>query len=426
MCGLAYANASASFSVNVIPSGMPPTANFVANFNDVHQTIDGFGAADAFVEGIPSATIDSLYCINATDPGCSNPGIGLTLLRQSVGETDTQSNAAAVVARGGKVWETPWEISNPGDSSTYQASAQNIVNSVSALISAGIPIYAVATQNEPDCGCNGGSVWSASETAAFAAVLGPMVHSLSPSVKLISPEAAFSPDFPGFVSAIEADGIANAQTDIFSFHQYSSIPTTPNDGSRHVWETEMAGASTNDNSYDTSISDAANGVSEWVYDALVTYGVNAWHFWWAWYPDFSAGGNNQIYVDGNITKRYFAYGNWSRYVRPGWVRIGVSGSLSGLYGVAAFRNPSDGAFAIVAINNSGSDIQNVSFGVSGATVTGSVTPYVTSGTPIGALGSDGNLSAGSASSNVPASLPVSGGVFTSTVPYGVTTFLGQN
>jgi glucuronoarabinoxylan endo-1,4-beta-xylanase len=93
-----------------------------------------------------------------------------------------------------------------------------------------------------------------------------------------------------------------------------------------------------------------------------------------------------------------------------------AGSLSGLYGVAAFKNPSDGAFAIIAINNNGSDIQNVSFGVSGANVTGSVTPYVTSGTPIGALGSDGNLSAGSASSNVPASLLVSGGVFTSTFP----------
>jgi hypothetical protein len=75
-----------------------------------------------------------------------------------------------------------------------------------------------------------------------------------------------------------------------------------------------------------------------------------------------------------------------------------AGSLSG---VAAFKNPSDGAFAIIAINKNGSDIQNVSFGFSGANVTGSITPYVTSGTPIGALGSDGNLSAGSASLTFP-------------------------
>ena len=88
ICGLAYANTSAGLSVNVVPSGSPPTANFVANFNDVHQTIDGFGAADAFVGAIPSAAIDSLYCVNATDPGCSNPGIGLTILRQSSGRNE--------------------------------------------------------------------------------------------------------------------------------------------------------------------------------------------------------------------------------------------------------------------------------------------------------------------------------------------------
>jgi glucuronoarabinoxylan endo-1,4-beta-xylanase len=425
---LAYADAGASLSVDVVPSGLPLTANFVANFNDVHQSIDGFGASDGFVGTIPSATIDSLYCVNATDHGCSNPGIGLTLLRQGAGETDTQSNAVAVAARGGKVWLTPWGISNPSNSSTYTASANTIISEVNTMTGLGVPIYAVSTQNEPDCGCNGGQVWNGFQTASFADVLGPMLHSLSPSVKLISPEAVFlSSTWAGFISSIEGDTTANAQTDIFSFHQYNGLPPTANDHTRHVWETEDAISGCCSAPYDPSIGDAVvNGVAEWVYDALVNYDVNAWHFWWAWYPDFSADSNSQIYVAGNITKRYFALGNWSRYVRPGWVRIGVSGSLSGLYGVAAFKNPSNGAFVIVAINNSGSDIQNVTFGVSGANVTGSVTPYITSGTPIGALGSDGNLSAGSASSNVPASLPVSGGVFTSTVPYGVTTFVGQN
>jgi glucuronoarabinoxylan endo-1,4-beta-xylanase len=282
ICGLAYADAGASLSVDVVPSGPAPTANFVANFNDVHQTIDGFGASDGFVGGIPSATIDSLYCVNSTDPGCSNPGIGLTFLRQGVGETDTQSNAVAVVARGGKVWLTPWGVPNPGNPSTYQASAQNITDWVSAQIAAGIPIYAVSTQNEPDCGCNGGNVWNASRTAAFADVLGPKLHALTPSVKLVSPEAVFLSDWSDFISTIESDPTANAQTDIFSFHQYGGLPPVGNDRTRHVWETEDAASSVNGNPYDASIGDAVvNGIAEWVYDALVTYGVNAWHFWWA-------------------------------------------------------------------------------------------------------------------------------------------------
>src|SRR5262249_3975987 len=105
--------------------------------------------------------------------------------------------------------------------------------------------------------------------------------------------------------------------------------------------------------------------------------------------------------------------------------IGVSGSLSGIYGVSAFKNPSTGDFAIVVVNSSGSDIADVSFAISGAAISGSVIPYVTSGTAIGAFGSDGNLSAGSTSSNVPTSITPVGNTFTSTVPYGFITFVGR-
>jgi glucuronoarabinoxylan endo-1,4-beta-xylanase len=422
ICGLAYADASASLSVNIVPSGSPPTANFVANFNDVHQVIDGFGGSDAFSGPLPNNVLDEMYCVNATDPGCAQAGIGLTLLRQGVDPgLSVQANALGVIARGGKVWATPWSV----DPSDYGSSAQAITNWVSAQIAAGIPIYTVSTQNEPDCGCNGGVVWSTGDTAAFAGVLGPKLHSLSPRVNLSSPEVGGVYAYPNYAAAIEADPTANAQTDIFTFHQYSSpdvIPQVPADGTRRVWEDEIYDSST----WDPSIAMAVNGTSKFIYDAVATFGVNAWHYWWLMEGSMADFGNAGIIATDGVPKHYFAIGNWSRYVRPGWVRIGVSGSLSGLYGVAAFKNPSNGAFAIIAINNSGSDIQNVTFGVSGASVTGSVTPYVTSGTPIGALGSDGNLSAGSASSNVPASLPVSGGVFTSTVPYGVTTFVGQN
>jgi glucuronoarabinoxylan endo-1,4-beta-xylanase len=175
-----------------------------------------------------------------------------------------------------------------------------------------------------------------------------------------------------------------------------------------------------------------NGTANESYNALVIFDASVWNEWWlATTPNVGAALNLQI-IDGDANgiygppKRYLAIGNWSRYVRPGWVRIGVSGSLPGIFGVAAFKNPSTGAFAIIAINNSGSDIPNVTFAISGGRATGSVVPYVTSGTPVGAIGSDGNLSAGSQASGVPASLPVTNGMFTSTVPYGVTTFVGPN
>jgi glucuronoarabinoxylan endo-1,4-beta-xylanase len=424
ICGLAYADAGVSLSVGVVPSGSRPTANFVANFTDVHQTIDGFGGADAFIGPGPigeNSVYDELYCVNATDPGCAAPGIGLTILRQGIGVSD-QGNATAVTARGGEIYATQWGIDPNGN---YTTEAQSIATWASGQISHGVKLYAVSTQNEPDCGCNGGSVWSEAQTAAFADALGPKLHSLSPRVNMAAPEVAF-PDvsYNSYVAGIEADATANSLVDIFSFHQYRSPVSDVNDGTRHIWETETAECPGPPCPWNPSIQEGLGRATN-IYDSIVTAGASAWLFWWIWQPDTTLG-DQVLTTDAATPKRYFTIGNWSRFVRPGWVRIGVSGSLSGFYGVAAFKNPSTGAFAIVAINNSGSDIQNVTFGIQNATIRGSVTPYVTSGTAIGPLGSDGNLSIGSSSSGVPTSLSVIGGTFTSTVPYGVTTFVGQN
>jgi glucuronoarabinoxylan endo-1,4-beta-xylanase len=50
---------------------------------------------------------------------------------------------------------------------------------------------------------------------------------------------------------------------------------------------------------------------------------------------------------------------------------------------------------------------------------------VTADTPLGAIGTDGNLSLGSASQQVPASIPMAQGQFTAPVVYGITTFTGK-
>ncbi|KAK6084416.1 Glucuronoxylanase XynC [Seiridium cupressi] len=67
----------------------------------------------------------------------------------------------------------------------------------------------------------------------------------------------------------------------------------------------------------------------------------------AWYTSGGAGGGmtwaNNIYtamVDGNnviASKRLWAFGQWSRFVHPGTIRLGISGSKSGVK-TSAFRN----------------------------------------------------------------------------------------
>ena len=56
-------------------------------------------------------------------------------------------------------------------------------------------------------------------------------------------------------------------------------------------------------------------------------------------------GNNKV----EASKRLWALGQWSRFVRPGAVRVGVSGA-GGSLKTAGFRNV-DGSVAVVVINS---------------------------------------------------------------------------
>jgi glucuronoarabinoxylan endo-1,4-beta-xylanase len=435
--GIAFAaDPSASFSDQVVPAGsdpiacngqtnQPPSADFVVNVATCYQTIDGFGAGEAFSGQWVSQIFDMAFCVNATDPGCANPGIGLTFMREEIEDQygNDLGDGQKATARGGKIIGTSWQT--PYNSGTITTSAQSWVNWATTQQANGVSMYGLTTVNEPD-----DNSWSASDVTQLIDVLGPLAHAVSPPLKLISPEVATpTTSYGSYTSTIESDSTANAQTDIFSFHSYNDLlPSTSNDNSRHVWMTE--GGNSN-SSYDPSIADAVNSTAKALHDGLVTFNLSNWMMLYVATGASSGTTDDRMLIWGDylgvygVPKRYFAMGNWSRYVRPGWRRASVTGSLSGIYGVSAFVNPVTGAFAIIAVNNSGADIPNVTFGLAGINASGTVIPYVTSGTTVGSLGSDGNLSTGSTSSNVPTSLSVSNGVFTSIVPYGITTFVGS-
>jgi glucuronoarabinoxylan endo-1,4-beta-xylanase len=110
-----------------------------------------------------------------------------------------------------------------------------------------------------------------------------------------------------------------------------------------------------------------------------------------------------------ITKRFYTMGNFSKFVRPGWTRIDASGGASANISASAYRNPASGDFALVVINDSGGDLPFA------ATLTGmhadTVTPWVTS-----------------AALNLQAQAPiaVTANRFSTTISYGVTTFVGTS
>jgi O-glycosyl hydrolase len=80
--------------------------------------------------------------------------------------------------------------------------------------------------------------------------------------------------------------------------------------------------------------------------------------------------------NGSVTKRLYTMGNYSKFVRPGYERVGVSGSVPSGVQVSAYRNPADDTVVIVAINSNTSPTAVSVFVSNGASC--EVPPWVTS------------------------------------------------
>ena len=113
--------------------------------------------------------------------------------------------------------------------------------------------------------------------------------------------------------------------------------------------------------------------------------------------------------NGTDTKRHYTLGNYSKFVRPGYTRVDISGSIPADVLLTAYKG-ADGTVVVVAINK-GSASATVPISIAGGTAPASLTPWVTSATD--------NLASKTA-------VPVSGGSFTAALASKtVTTFVGK-
>lgn len=129
-----------------------------------------------------------------------------------------------------------------------------------------------------------------------------------------------------------------------------------------------------------------------IHDSLYTANYNAYIHWYlkrAYGP---------LDASGNRSKRGAVYSQWSRAVRPGYVRVDSTGNpTSGVY-VSAFKG--SGKFVIVVVNDSTSE-KFQQFSVSGASM-GTMTRWRTSATENLATIASVNGSSGSFGITLPA------------------------
>jgi glucuronoarabinoxylan endo-1,4-beta-xylanase len=399
--------------------GTPASGATQVNPDKTHQEMDGFGIADVWQgQSTSSAAQRTLFW----DP---NQGIGMTILRIGIDENGKIMGDAGFVEGpvvtqfGGKVWAAPWSpaaslkdnnnINNGGHllTSAYETWASTLAAFPAYYKqNTGVDLWGISAQNEPDFVASYRScIFSAAQMNAFIKVLGPKVKALNPPVHLLAAEPdVWSHTWDNgdrYGSAIEGDATVSSLVDIIATHDYGSNvssttrPSPPATMTHHLWQTEA-----------TYTAGAAIGpaldFARCIYAAVNSGGASGWVYWWT--PEFMNGGSTT-----SPPKRVYAMGNFSKFVRPGNMRVDVTGAPSSVQ-VVAFKNPADNTVVIVVLN-SGSSSVNLPVFVAGTSWPASVTPYVTS-----------------ASSNLEAqtAITVNAANFTATIAaQSVTTFVGK-
>jgi glucuronoarabinoxylan endo-1,4-beta-xylanase len=374
-------------------------AQCTVDWNDVHQRIDGFGASSAWRTTWTNHEADMFFSTNSGTAVSKNGtnfsfnGIALSLLRSRInptGGTDESSIMQMAQARGAKVWSTPWtpppQYKDSGvlDGGNYLGGAANnlayaryLANYVVQMKSTyGVNICAISIQNEPDSnhpdpGGYESCLWTAQQIHDFVTNLYPvLIASNVASTKIIIPESENWAAHTNLYTTAMNDMNVAPMVSIIANHNYDGMNGTtaaiPTYG-KALWETEVSLLSGSDSSITNAVYYAQR-----IHSFLTIAQVNAWHYWW-----LEAGNStgNESLTDVNFVpaKRMYALGNFSRFVRPDFYRIGVVNNSSAQ--ISAYKGAS-GAFAIVAINGGGTDI-NQTFILTNCAVGGSVTPWMT-------------------------------------------------
>ena len=398
------------------PPPQPPiSGTSTVDWNNVHQRIDGFGASSAYDGTWNTAEADLLFSTNnnITYQSATYNGIGLSLLRNHIvwanttSASDTPSTSETTImklaqARGARVWSTPWTpavgfkstndiydakpITNPvnggsflgvGNNITNLNYASQLANYVAAMKSQGINLYAISVQNEPDASVNtyDACQWTGAQIHDFITNLYSALAAKGVgSTKIILPESQNWTDPHNLAGPAMGDPNVAADVGIIACHNYDGTDgpanLVKNNFGKALWETEVSqlGGET---------SDIANGVyyAQRIFLFMTVAQANAWHYWWI-VPSGSETG--LMTQNAGTTKRMFAVGNYSRFVRPNFNRINATSTQPSAL-ISAYKDSTSPAFAIVMVNTNVATDVIQTFNLNNFTAA-SVTPWITSST----------------------------------------------
>jgi glucuronoarabinoxylan endo-1,4-beta-xylanase len=414
-----------------------------------YQPIDGFGFSEAFGR---TSLIRSMSATNQRQVldliFSRDTGAGLSILRNGISSTSSsiqptnpggpnatpryvwngdddgqvwlskQAQSYGVSRFYANAWSAPGYMKTNGDEANggtlcglqgascasgdwRRAYANYLIQYTRFYVQEGIPITDIGFTNEPNYTTNYSSMrFTPAQATEFARIIGPLASAAG--LKLACCDPVGWNDQRAYSSSILADAEANRYVETHTGHHYSSAPTSPlSTGGKRTWMSEWNPGSSS-SSWTTAWDDGTGydgfTIASSIHTALTAGNVNAYVYWYA-----ISANNTRAFIQGDgtsysVSKRLWAMAQYSRYIRPGAVRVGATTPDANLR-LSAFRNP-DGSVVVVALNAGGA-AQSTSFSLRGGVTAGTATPYVTNN-----------------SSSMAAQSPIgiSGGAFTATVP----------
>jgi glucuronoarabinoxylan endo-1,4-beta-xylanase len=410
----------ALLAVALVLNLRPPSSAFAAStvtldWNNVHQTIDGFGASGAFQR--------AAYLMNFPEPQrttilnalfSQTSGAGLSIVRNIVGDGSPLGDGVPTIEPSlnnwvwtgdeGQIWlmqqaqtygadrimSTVWSppawmktngsvIGGSLSTSHYQHFADYLSRYIREYQSRfGMEIEVISLANEPCISVSYSSCcWTGPQFRDFIKnnLIATFAADGVTAKVMIGEKDSWSETI---ANESLADPVSAAAVDIVAGHHYSGSIVPFSNAISHgkqVWETEVSYFSGND----SSITDGIRWARE-VHN-FMRVDTNAFLYWW--FVNEKTDGEGLVNINQSthaytLNKRLFTLGNYARFVRPDYVRFESTASpATGIY-TTAYRDPDTGQFAVVVINENYSaqtiDLTPIGFSAS------SVTPYVTDST----------------------------------------------
>lgn len=356
------------------PVDTPSTPSVTISYapQTTYQTIAGFGGANR-MWGTQSLTPAEAQKVFGT--GENELGLSLFRVRLSSNKNEWPIIIEAVKEankNGVKVLASPWSPppsmkDNNSDirgrllPQNYTAFKNYINEFIAYMKTNGATIDVVSIQNEPDWtptyeSCD----WTADEMINFLNAPGQIT-----GAKVAAPESLnFNQNM---TNAILSNDAAAQKVDIIAGHIYggglAKFPLAEQK-QKEIWMTE----------YLMNLNTGNAGAPKWstyteaakwgetikmlvsVHDAM----MNNWnaYIWWYLQRYYSfLGDGEEGTTNGAILKRGFAFAHFSKFVRPGFVRIATDATLNYYLKISAYKK--DGQTVIVVINPEAFPIANV-------------------------------------------------------------------